>query len=199
MSFFDLFRKKSLEEEVREEMCKNNIMGYRDRTDRLNYQQSLLDRVNAAAARCRQNHDLDAVIKEFEFAFIESDPPCHSSQNLDLANFYIKAGENDKAYHYLNRLISTQEAPQEKAHLMQARILKKEKRYAESLKTYLIGHKEKYTFNENVFFKDIAPIINKLGLEHIHMEYLSSLITESKGVRPMINSYYKALDDWGIS
>ena len=201
MSIFNLFGKKtnkSFNKEIREEMYRNNTMGYRDNTDKLNYQQVLLDRINAASAQYKQDHDLDAVIKEFEYAFITSDPPCKSSQNMKLVDFYIKAGQNDKAWGYLNKLIVTKEAPIENVRFAQARILKKEKKYVDALEMCLLGNYNKYSFNDNVFDKDIKTYANKLKLNQDQMDYLKYLVTQCKSESVLIDRYNAVIKEWGL-
>ena len=203
MGILDLFKRKNVpkkesEEDIRQYMYENNIMGYRDKQDRRDYQDALLSKVNDAAAQYKQDKDLSAVIAVFEDAFIHADPPCHSSQNLDLVKFYVKAGQNDKAWGYLNLLLVTQEAPVDKIRIAQANILKKENRHIEAIKMYLMGHRAKYAFNKNVFIKDIKPSANKLGLNDMQIEYLVFMIEESASETSMLNVYYQILEEWGI-
>ena len=74
--------------EVERELYENNTFGYRDRKDNLDYQNALLSRVNKAQAKYKQNGDLEAVIKELEYAFIESNPPSNLDTSLTLATQY---------------------------------------------------------------------------------------------------------------
>lgn len=170
MGAFDFFKKtikpnpisknKQFRNSVERDMYINNTLGYRDRKDRLDYQDKLLDEVNKANEKYKQDGNLDEVIRVYEHAFIESQPPCVSSQNLKLADFYLKKGENNKAWSYLNSLISTQAAPIDKIRHEQARILKKEKRYIPATDMIMAEHLLKYSnrvaFNRDAFIKDIS-------------------------------------------
>ena len=79
MSLLDIFRSKPAKdrqaisrEDVEREMFEKNVMGYRDTKDHLDYQNALLDRVNRAREKYKEDGNLDAVIKELEYAFIAS-------------------------------------------------------------------------------------------------------------------------------
>lgn len=191
MSIFDLLKKKAPKQEpintgktfrndIEKSMYENNTMGYKDTKDHLDYQNSLLNKVNQAQERYKQDGNIDAVIKELEYAFITANPPCNSSQNLDLANYYIKAGQNNKAWGYLNMLESKLLAPTEKIRLLQARILKKEKKWADAIEMYMLGYlaKSKWnnTFQKEMFQKDIQSSANKLGWDNTKIEQLSLMI-----------------------
>ena len=63
--------KEQLRKNVEKEMYDNNLYGYRDLKDSLEYQDSLLKRVNEAQLKYKQDGDIEAVIRELEFAFIE--------------------------------------------------------------------------------------------------------------------------------
>ncbi len=166
--------------EVERELYENNTFGYRDRKDNLDYQNALLSRVNKAQAKYKQDGDLEAVIKELEYAFIESNPPCSTSQNLDLADYYIKAGQYDKAWGYLNHLYRYQQAPINKIRFAQAKVLKKEKKWSYAIEMYMLGYLAKSewnnTFQKEMFVKDIKSCVNKLNWDEDKVEYLCYLI-----------------------
>ncbi len=170
----DPFQKKIEERLYREDE------NFRSMTDHLTYQNALLSRVNAAREKYNDDGDLESVIKEFEYAFWKADPPCESAQYIDLVGFYLKAGMNDRAWAYLNYLISSQQAPMEKIRFEQARILKKEKRYADAIEMYMLGHLAKSKldsiFHKDKFIKDIQSSANKLGLDENQREYLANLV-----------------------
>ena len=167
---------------IEQDMYKNNTMGYRDTRDHLDYQNALLSRVNAAQARYKQDGDIDAVIRELEYAFVNADPPCNTSQNIDLAKYYVKAGQNDKAWGYLNMLYSKRLAPYEKIRFEQAKILKKEKKWEYAIEMYMLGYLAKSewnnTFQAEMFKKDIQSSVNKLGWDEEKVMYLSYLIDD---------------------
>lgn len=189
MGLFDAFRKKGsldnaaekpFRNEIERNMYVNNTLGYKDTKDRLDYQNNLLSRVNAAQEKYKEDKNIEAVIRELEYAFIESDPPCASSQNMDLIDYYVKAGKNDKAWAYLNRLYTYGEAPVEKVRFAQARILKKEKKWHDALEMYMLGYLKKSEWNNNfqedMFKKDIKSLVNKLNWDSEKVDYLCYLI-----------------------
>lgn len=190
MSIFDLFRTKPAKdkpsisrEDVEREMYEKNTMGFRDTKDHLNYQNALLDRVNKAREKYKEDGDLDAVIKDLEYAFIEADPPCNSSQNMVLADYYIKANKRDKAWGYLNMLQAKQLAPLEKVRFAQARILKAEKKYSYAIEMYACGYlaKSKWnnTFQKDMFLKDIQSSANKLNWDDDRRDQVASIIEKA--------------------
>lgn len=137
MGLFDKFKKnqqpKTDSEAIEREMYENNTLGYRDLKDHLDYQQELINKVNLANAQYEKDGDMDALIKVYEMAFYEADPPCASSQNLKLVDYYLKSNSNDKAWEYLNFLYLGSYAPKEKIRFLQAKILKKEKKYLDAI------------------------------------------------------------------
>jgi len=170
----------NIKKEVEKEMYEKNLYGYRDMQDSLEYQNKLLNKVNAAQEKYKKDKDLDAVIKALEFAFIESDPPCKTSQNMDLADYYIKAGQNDNAWSYLNRLYVRKEALIKDIRFAQARLLKKEKKYADAIEMYMLGYLDKClwnkTFQKEMFLKDIRSSVNQLGWNEEITEKLCQIL-----------------------
>ena len=135
--------------------------------DELKYQNKLLDRVNKAREAYKNDKDLAKAIKEYEYAFVKSDPPCKTSQDIDLANLYIKANEYDKAWGYLNQLILRRGYPDSEIKFYQARILKHEEKYAYAIEMIMIGYYYKALpdrpFQTEKFLKDISSSAKKLG------------------------------------
>ena len=74
-----------IKKEIEQDLYAKN-KSYRETKDWLDYQNSLLDRVNAAQKQFKEDNDLDAVIMELEYAFVTADPPCKTSQNRRLRN-----------------------------------------------------------------------------------------------------------------
>ena len=166
--------------DLHQEWYDKNMYGYRDRQDALAYQNALLDRVNTAQQKYKEDGDIEAVIKELEYAFIEADPPCQSSQYLDLINYYIKANKNDKAWAYLNRLLMKNEAPLKDIRFSQARILKKEKKWMYAIEMYMLGYLAKSQWNNNfqrdMFIKDIKSSANKLSWDDTVIDSLAQMV-----------------------
>lgn len=178
-------QKKMTSEDIRAEMYKNNTMGYRDTKDRLDYQNSLLDKVNRANEQYKD--DINKLIEVYEFAFYKSDPPCASSQNLKLVDMYLKTNQNDKAWGYLNFLYAGNHAPKEKIRFLQAKILKKENKHIDAIEMFLLGYLKKSewdnVFQKDMFLKDIAPSANKLKWNDEKREYLAHLVEKSVKLR----------------
>ena len=175
------YQGKAFRNEVELDMYKSNQFGYKDLKDNLDYQDKLLSMVNNANAQFEKDGNLDALIKIYEYAFIESKPPCKTSQNLKLVDFYMKAGFNDKAWGYLNLLLTSREAPLEKIRFAQGRILKKEKKYFDAIEMYMLGHLAKSewnnTFHSDLFFKDVKSMINKVGWDDDDLSHLADIVS----------------------
>lgn len=198
-----LTKGKKFRNSLERQMYINNDMGCRDTKDHLDYQDALLSRVNAANEKYKKDGNLNALISEYEFAFRTSKPSCASSQNLKLADFYMEAGMNDKAWRYLNQLYSTGEAPKDKIRFKQASLLKKEKRYAYAIEMYMLGYLYKHTWNKEMFLKDISSSANKLSLSDNQREFLASLVerqVKSKKYNEdaVSDNYRKTAKEWGI-
>ena len=161
-------------------MYQENSFGYKEMRDSLDYQNELLSSVNDANEKYKADGDLNSLIQAYENAFFYADPPCKSSQNLKLVDYYMKAGWNDKAWAYTNFLFTKQEAPLEKIRFAQARILKKEGRHSDAVEYYMLGHlaKAKWnnTFDRDMFLKDIRPCANKLHWSESESEYLADVL-----------------------
>ena len=174
MGLFDLFSKKKtiVKQNVKTEKDAMALLdkvdpSFRKRQADLEYQNKLLDRVNAAREKYKEDKDLEKAIEEYEFAFVKSNPPCLTSQDIDLADLYMKAGQNDKAWGYLNQLMMRRTSPDPHIRFMQAKILKKEEKYAYAIEMFALGYYYKsipnMAFQEDKFQKDIASSVKKLG------------------------------------
>ena len=176
MGLFSFFKKNQdpkkqstkFSDEQREMTILNKVdSSYRKSQAELNYQNELLSRVNTAREKYKKDGDLESAIKEYEYVFIESNPPCTTSQDIDLANLYIKAGAFDKAWAYLNQLMLRRKYPDPDIRFYQARILKKEEKFAYAVEMYAIGYYYKsipnMPFQTEKFQKDISSSVKKLG------------------------------------
>ena len=148
----------------------------------LDYQEKLLSKVNTAREKYKADGNLSDVIQVFEEAFYKADPPCTSTQCLLLVDYYLKAGQNDKAWGYLNYLLSKQLAPLEKIRFSQAKVLKKEGKHLDAIEMIMLGYLAKSqwnrTFQKDMFLKDVQPSKNKLKWDDDKVEYLASLIDD---------------------
>lgn len=154
----------------------------KDMKDELDYQNELLSRVNKAREKYKKDKDIESAIKEYEYAFVEADPPCKTSQDIDLANLYIKAGLHDKAWGYLNQLQLRRRSPDPEIRFYQAKILKKEGRYAYAIEMYAKGYYYKTFYNAEFqtekFLKDISPCVKKLGWNQEKVDTITETVVD---------------------
>ena len=221
MGLFDVFRTKpktstNMPNAV-DQKIDSIMVNYQENKKQQDNQNKLLAQVNAARAKYKKDGDLDAVIAVFEDAFWKADPPCTSSQSIDLVGFYLKAGQNDKAWAYLSYLYHQwmNDYAAGKASLydaypirdQQARIVKKEKRYAYAIGLYMQAHLLKSswndTFQKELFLKAIQPCVNKLQWEADVPEYLAYLIGNAVSNKRydegnLIDQYKKFLSEIGF-
>lgn len=166
-----LFRKKKSE-------SPNHIEKYLDQQSRL--LSSLSDNDGTLAEQ----------IKSYEYVFLVADPPLRNavSHELKLADLYIKADQNDKAWGYLNRMYSNHMTDDKgvlwKIRDTQAKILKKEGKYAEAIEMYLLKYAEKscdYNDQKDAILKDIKPCANKLKWDEKQIEKIIHIISKECG------------------
>ena len=200
--------KRKTREDIARQMYEENLFGYRDLVDKEKYQQALLDKVNAAREQYSKDGDLDSVISVFEEAFITADPPCGSSQWKLLVDYYLKAGLNDKAWSYLQKMSldnakelkenSSDEyalkryfGTEEKISLQKARVLKKEKRFEYAIEFYLVAHVMRIgfgnSFDKGRFFKDIDSCANRLKWDDAKKEHLAYIVQQSARQKLYLN------------
>ena len=177
MGIFDLFKKQPVTTHAHFDKY---FPDHEAQQERLKYQTELLNSVNEANAKYANDGDIESLINVYEHAFIESNPPCHSSQNLKLVDLYLKTGQNNKAWMYLNSLIASQEAPMEKIRHEQSRILKKEKRYIPALEMIMSEHLFKYTnrngLNREAFLKDAGVCTRALKWNESTLNDLADIV-----------------------
>lgn len=184
MGLFDFMKKKPAQKTSREDevmaLLDKVDPGYRQRRAELDYQNDLLSRVNAAREKYKADKDLASAIKEYEFAFVESNPPCRTSQDIDLANLYIKAEQYDKAWGYLNQLVLRRNFPDPEIKFYQAKILKKEEKYAYAIEMYAIGYYYKSIpdnpFQIEKFKKDVSSSAKKMGWDAEKIDGIAKIV-----------------------
>lgn len=146
----------------------------------LDYQNKLLGEVFEAKSRYEEDGDLDAVIEAFEAAFIKADPPCVSSQCFTLVDYYLKAGQNDKAWRYMNKLYTKFPVYRGRIRNLQAKILKKEKKYSDAIEMYmlcyLIRADGNNIFDKEKFLKTINVCANKLKLDESQRDQIAGIV-----------------------
>ncbi len=156
---------------------------FRKMEDDLAEQDRLLKIALKARDRYKVDGDCDKAIAEYEKVMIQAKPPLKSNAHaMFLADLYIKAGYNDKAWGYLNSLILSRGLDLDKIRKYQAKILKKENKHDEAIKMLMLHHlaKSKWnnTFNREMFLKDIAPSIKKLGWSNDDAEALADMVAK---------------------
>lgn len=152
-------------------------------------QNALLDEAHLAKERYKENKDVEAAIEKFED--LERRGLISSWHQLFLAELYLKAGMNDKAWGYLNSLLQKSltggNPPAEKIRAAQAKLLKKEERYKEAIEMYSLSQFNSPHFSLGEFLKDISTPAKKLGLTVDDKERLAKAVkqaeTESKVLR----------------
>lgn len=157
---------KLIKTDVKKYLYKTDA-SYRKATDELDHQDRLLKVALKARDQYKIDGDCDKAISEYEKVMIEATPPLKSNAHaMFLLDLYLKAGYNNKAWGYTNKLIQTHGLDIDKIRKYQAKILKKEEKHAEAIKMLMLHHlaKSKWnnTFNREAFIKDIMPSIKKL-------------------------------------
>ena len=148
--------------------------------DELKYQDKLLNRLGKAERKYEEDGDINKLIKEYEYLFITADPPCGTSSNMNLVKCYMKTGQNDKAWAYLNRLLQRKEAELHKIRFEQAKILTKEKKYADAILMHLLGYLAISEWSpapqQEALIKKVTPLIKKLKWDESVANDLASIL-----------------------
>ena len=190
-------------EEVHSELLKKNTE-YANMSKSIQYQDKLLSDVNIAKEKFKTDNDVQAAIAVYEKALIYSNPPLKSNAHtMFLENLYIQAGEYDKAWAYLNGLITTNMGLIDKIRKEQCRILKKEKKYEYAMQmlvlAYLANSKWKNMFRAEAFIKEAMPIANKLEWQQEVVDSIAECIQKHVDKRTydearMIADYESLID-----
>ena len=208
MGLFSIFKKtsdkKKFRNDIERDMYKKNIAGYRELKDQVDYQDDLYERINAIHNKYKSVSDIEGYIDALEH-IITSDPESEKQVCLKLVDLYIKAGRNDTAWGYLNKLLIKNYDIKHKIRFEQARSLKKEKKYGDAILHYMLGYLDKSkwnnTFQADMFAKDIKSSANRLKWGDDRIRHLSSLIEKQVKKRNydeeiIIKSYKRALEEW---
>ena len=223
MGLFDIFKPKKKQtrslfiradgtvdsEKIKEDLYKSDPH-YRETADHLAHQDKLSNYLGEAEMQYRADQDIHKLISAYEAVFIDAKPPLNSSSDLKLADLYIKAKQNDKAWGYLNMLLA--EKNERKTELSsirqeQAKLLKKEKKHKDAIEMFALAHlaKGKYAdyFNENKFLKDIGVSARALGWGLETQSDIAKLVKTQINQRNMsekkiIDAYQKYLQDHGL-
>lgn len=198
-----LFKKKPIEYQ----QAQNDLPEIKPIQDIVKQQDKCYRILDQAASKYENDGDIDSLLSVYQKIFFDSGIELHSQTKA----FYpveicIKNGWNDKAWAYLNRLLSLSDIPVSKIRFYQGKILKKEKKYLDAVEMYMLGHLAKSewnnTYNENLFLKDIKSCANKLKWDSDMMCCLSDLIQQQVCRRnyaedTLIRSYRKIIKEGG--
>lgn len=174
----------------------------------LEHQEKLLASVWEAREQYKTDSDIDKLISVYEYALITSKPPLKSdTHTMYLADLYIKSGQNDKAWGYLNSILFSHSELTGKIRYAQCKVLKKEKKYVDAMQmlmlSYLFNSKWNNTFRDTAFVKDATPIANKLKWDSEKIDILAQIISNQVKRKnydegALIKSFQKALSQFGI-
>lgn len=163
-------------------------------------------------ARDEYADDLDALIGVYEEEVRENPTGVNWSYKyyMTLSKMYYENGQRDKAWGFLNEMVMTHPELIEHVRKEQVRILKKERRWLEALRTFCLQSyhaAERPNYGAERFVREGRPIANKLGLSESQMFQIGSevirqarspLSDESKAGRTtdrMIEEYLSLADD----
>ena len=168
--------------ETTEEWLNRVSPEYRESKNDLENQEKLLASVWEAREQYKTDNDINKVISVYEQALITSNPPLRSdAHTMYLADLYIKSGQNDKAWGYLNSILISHIRLTGKIRYAQCKILKKEKKYVDAMQmlmlSYLFNSKMNDDFRETAFVKDATPIANKLKWDSDKIDILTQIIS----------------------
>ena len=174
----------------------------------LEHQEKLLTSVWEAREQYKTDNDIDKLISVYEYALITSKPPLKSdTHTMYLADLYIKSGQNNKAWGYLNSILFSHSELTGKIRYAQCKVLKKEKKYVDAMQmlmlSYLFNSKWNNTFRDTAFVKDATPIANKLKWDSEKIDILSQIISNQvKRINydegALSKSFQKALSQFGL-
>lgn len=180
MGLFNFFQKKSTKYQYHTTELTNHPAIKRSQ-DIVKKQDQCYRTLDQAALKYEQNGDIDSLLSVYQKIFFDSGIELHSQTKA----FYpveicIKNGWNDKAWAYLNRLLSLSDIPVSKIRFYQGKILKKEKKYLDAIEMYMFGYLAKSqwnnTFQPDMFKKEIQSSAKRLSWTSNQVDYLSDLI-----------------------
>ena len=178
------------------------------RQELLKQQDELIAIACTAREKYKSDGDIESAIASYEKVMIEADPPLKNAQShaIFLAELYVKNGQNDKAWGYLNMLHSKDLCPLSKIRKEQAKILKKEKKHQQAIEFILLeywNHAQDCEFNyynHNGCMKDIGPSIRALGWSFEDQEKCVSFVDyavslKNKSSEKTISDLYRRFVD----
>ena len=145
----------------------------------LKTQDNQIERINEAKSRFQEDNDYDALISVLETIFIDEKTTLNINK-LQLAELYLKTGQNDKAYSYASKLLLDKQQEASRVRLFMFKVLKTEKKYIDAMLMLMFSHllKSKWnnTFQSEIFTKDAKLVASKLKWDSSKVDYLAYLI-----------------------
>ena len=167
----------------------------------------LIDLLNRARDQYKKDGNIEKLIKGYEAVLIQVPKPVHSpSVAMQLVDLYIKNGQDDKAWGYLNSLLARSDyvVPRDKIRFAQVKILKREKKYTEAVEMLILAHLSKakdQKYNVAGFEKDLKPIAKNLGWDDSNIHELIVVVdgfarSKHNSEQAAIKSFRKLLKEW---
>lgn len=151
-----------------------------------------LARLTKAEDQYEKDNDIEKLISVYEEAFVEGKSSVNSqSRWFKLVDLYIKAGQNDKAWAWLNQLSIQHPDYMDKIEDKRHKILKKEGRLIDALLSLMasIGYSSGNAgpaayyqeYGRKKFLKNAQPLINKLKWTESDLDCLEEMLSSSIG------------------
>ena len=140
----------------------------------LKKQDEHLDKLTAAEEKYKEDGDIDKIIAVYEDIFIKQKSTLVTQKRwFNLVDLYIKNGQNDKAWAWLNQMTILHPEYNSKVEEKRYKILKKENKHLEDAMIHLmasIGYSEGNAgplayynaYGRNKFLKEAPSLIKKL-------------------------------------
>ena len=174
-----------------------------------------LDKLTAAEEKYAEDGDINKIISVYEDVFIkEKSTLITQSRWFKLADLYVKNGQNDKAWAWLNQLAGLHPDYMAKIEEKRYKILKKENKHLEDAMIHLmasVGYSEGNAgplayynaYGRNKFLKEAPSLIKKLKWDESDIDKLEKILSCSisqkkfdynkmaSGVKAFVNSKNK--------
>ena len=142
-----------------------------------------LERLNAARNKYEPAGDYESLIKVYESVFKEKNDWNTCTHKLRLAEYYLKAGYNDKSWLLLTRMVTEFPDDLTRIRRQQYKQLKSEKKYDEALKMWYLFkfNNFKYTVTRNNmkiddFTVEAVKLGTKASLSGEEIDKLSNIL-----------------------
>lgn len=171
-------KQKELQRRVKAYLYANDS-SYKKTEDSLKRDDYYRKRVKKAEEQYQRTGNINPLIREYETVLFKTD--CKIVPAGKLVDAYIKAGRNNDAWAYLNKLsATTNKGTLSWIRLTQAKILKQEGRNSDAIDSYMRGHLFKASswgeFTRSTFLRDISSPAHKLGLSKSDKEALADMV-----------------------